>query len=109
MLANQLLPFCRSSNLSENLDRRDLIVLYKRNKFIISAGLAENVLHLLDAKSLYASELVSKHWHRVIANGMLWRKFIERKVRLDPLWRGLANKRGWLVPFSLFFKFMHNF
>jgi F-box and WD-40 domain protein 1/11 len=50
---------------------------------------------LLDAQSLFSSELVSKPWQSVIAKGMLWRKFIERKVRLDPLWRGLSNKRGW--------------
>ena len=62
---------------------------------LLPTGLAENVLHLLDASSLCASELVSQQWKRVIANGMLWRKHIERKVRLDPLWRGLAIKRGW--------------
>jgi hypothetical protein len=70
--------------------------------------LAENVLQLLDAQSLYACELVSKQWHRVIANGMLWRKFFERKVRSDPLWQGLANKRGWLVLLS-FFSYIYYF
>jgi len=64
---------------------------------LLPTGLAENVLQLLDAQSLYACELVSKEWHKVIANGMLWRKFFERKFRSDQLWQGLANKRGWLV------------
>nr|CAD2203084.1 unnamed protein product [Meloidogyne enterolobii] len=62
---------------------------------LLPTGLAENVLQLLDAQSLYACELVSKEWHKVIANGMLWRKFFERKFRSDQLWQGLANKRGW--------------
>ncbi|KAG6439822.1 hypothetical protein O3G_MSEX001113 [Manduca sexta] len=28
---------------------------------------------------------------------MLWKKLIERKVRTDSLWRGLAERRGWIV------------
>jgi F-box and WD-40 domain protein 1/11 len=26
---------------------------------------------------------------------MLWKKLIERRVRNDSIWRGLADKRGW--------------
>lgn len=57
--------------------------------------IAENILSYLDAESLKAAELVSKEWLRVISEGMLWKKLIERKVRTDTLWRGLAERRGW--------------
>jgi len=57
---------------------------------------AENILSFLDARSLCAAELVSKEWSRVISEGMLWKKLIERKVNTDSLWRGLADRRGWV-------------
>jgi len=57
---------------------------------------AENILSFLDARSLCAAELVSKEWNRVISEGMLWKKLIERKVNTDTLWRGLAERRGWI-------------
>lgn len=56
---------------------------------------AENILSYLDAESLCAAELVCKEWFRVISEGMLWKKLIERKVRTDTLWRGLAERRQW--------------
>ena len=56
---------------------------------------AETILSYLDAKSLCAAERVCKEWLRVISDGMLWKKLIERMVRTDPLWRGLADRRGW--------------
>lgn len=56
---------------------------------------AEKILGYLDAKSLREAELVCKEWHRVIADGLLWKKLIERKVRTDPLWRGLSERKGW--------------
>ncbi|XP_065332717.1 beta-TrCP isoform X1 [Cloeon dipterum] len=57
---------------------------------------AENILSYLDAESLCSAELVCKEWYRVISEGMLWKKLIERKVRTDLLWRGLAERRGWI-------------
>uniref|UniRef100_A0ACB8F9W4 Uncharacterized protein n=1 Tax=Sphaerodactylus townsendi TaxID=933632 RepID=A0ACB8F9W4_9SAUR len=57
--------------------------------------IAENILSYLDAKSLCAVELVCKEWYRVTSDGMLWKKLIERMVRTDSLWRGLAERRGW--------------
>lgn len=57
--------------------------------------IAENILSFLDAESLCAAERVCKEWYRVISDGMLWKKLIERKVRTDPLWRGLSERRGW--------------
>lgn len=57
---------------------------------------AENILSYLDSNSLCSAELVCKEWHRVISEGMLWRKLIEHKVRSDSLWRGLAKRRGWI-------------
>lgn len=56
---------------------------------------AEGILIYLDADSLRAAELVCKEWFRVISEGMLWKKLIERKVRTDALWRGLAERRQW--------------
>jgi F-box and WD-40 domain protein 1/11 len=57
---------------------------------------ADNILSYLDAESLFAAELVSKEWNRVISEGMLWKKLIERKVRSDSLWRGLAERKKWI-------------
>lgn len=56
---------------------------------------AENILSYLEADSLRNAELVCKEWFRVISEGMLWKKLIERKVRTDLLWRGLAERRQW--------------
>lgn len=58
--------------------------------------IAENILSYLDAKSLCAAELVCKEWYRVISDGMLWKKLIERMVLTDSLWHGLAERRGWI-------------
>ncbi|MGH0145819.1 UNVERIFIED_CONTAM: hypothetical protein FKN15_010667 [Acipenser sinensis] len=57
--------------------------------------IAENILSYLDAQSLCAVELVCKEWYRVTSDGMMWKKLIERMVRTDSLWRGLAERRGW--------------
>lgn len=53
------------------------------------------VLSYLDDKSLCAAELVCKEWMRVISDGQLWKKLIERQVNTDPMWRGLSEHRGW--------------
>jgi len=65
---------------------------------IVEKGLdhiAEAILSYVDAKSLCAAEMVCKEWNRVISDAMLWKKLIERKVRTDSLWRGLAERRRW--------------
>jgi F-box and WD-40 domain protein 1/11 len=54
------------------------------------------ILSYLDAKSLCEAERVCKEWLRVISEGMLWKKLIERKVATDTLWKGLSEQRGWL-------------
>lgn len=56
---------------------------------------AENILSFLDARSLSAAELVCQSWAKVISEGMLWKKLIERKVHTDSLWKGLADRKGW--------------
>lgn len=56
---------------------------------------AEKILSYLDADSLRSAELVCNEWHRVISDGMLWKKLIHRKVLHDPLWKGLGERRGW--------------
>lgn len=38
---------------------------------------------------------VSQNWKQAVAHGMLWRKLIERKIRTDPIWKGLSERRGW--------------
>ncbi|XP_042200345.1 beta-TrCP-like [Callorhinchus milii] len=58
--------------------------------------IAENILWFLDARSLCAAELVCKEWYRVISDGMLWKKLMERMVRTDSLWKGLSERRGWI-------------
>merc|ERR1719308_79785 len=57
---------------------------------------AENILSFLDARSLCYAGSVSREWSRVISEGMLWKKLIERKVNTDSLWKGLADRRGWI-------------
>uniref|UniRef100_A0A674DQM6 F-box and WD repeat domain containing 11a n=1 Tax=Salmo trutta TaxID=8032 RepID=A0A674DQM6_SALTR len=57
--------------------------------------IAESILSFLDAQSLCSAELVCKEWQRVISEGMLWKKLIERMVRTDPLWKGLSERHQW--------------
>lgn len=58
-------------------------------------SIAEIILSYLDDKSLCAAELVCKEWLRVISEGMLWKKLIERQVNTDSMWKGLSFHRGW--------------
>ena len=57
--------------------------------------IAYKILSYLDARSLCRAEQVCSDWYRVIAEGLLWKKLIERKVKTDPVWRGLSERRGW--------------
>ncbi|XP_016305822.1 F-box/WD repeat-containing protein 11-like isoform X3 [Sinocyclocheilus anshuiensis] len=57
--------------------------------------IAENILSFLDARSLCSAELVCREWQRVISDGMLWKKLIEKMVRTDPLWKGLSERHQW--------------
>jgi len=59
--------------------------------------IAEHILSYVDATSLRSAELVCKEWNRVVADGSLWRKLIERQVLTDSLWKGLAERKGWYV------------
>ena len=56
---------------------------------------AYKILTYLDAQSLCRAEQVCSDWYRVIAEGMLWKKLIAWKVRIDPVWNGLSERRGW--------------
>jgi len=62
--------------------------------------IAEHILSYVDAASLRSAELVCKEWRRVVADGNLWRKLIERQVVTDSLWKGLAERKGWCVTFN---------
>jgi F-box and WD-40 domain protein 1/11 len=64
-------------------------------KALFLGNIPEYILSLLDAKSLKACVCVSKSWKQAVAHGMLWRKLIERKIRTDPIWQGLSERRGW--------------
>ncbi|CAK8689678.1 beta-TrCP-like [Clavelina lepadiformis] len=57
--------------------------------------IAENILTYLDAKSLGAAELVCREWYRVVQEGHLWKRLIERMVMTDSLWKGLAERMDW--------------
>ena len=57
--------------------------------------LAYKILSYLDAKSLCRAEQVCNEWYHVVADGLLWKKLIERKVATDPVWKGLSERRGW--------------
>lgn len=58
--------------------------------------IAEKILSYLDFRSLSSAQLVCKEWYRVTADGGVWRKLIERMVRTNSLWYGLAQRKGWL-------------
>lgn len=58
----------------------------------------------MDNDSLVAAEFVSPEWSEVISQGSLWKKLVERKVRIDPVWYYLSEKRGWLVTCLFFHK-----
>jgi len=73
--------------------QRDFITLLPKKGL---DHVAENILSFLDARSLTAAQLVCTGWLRVISEGMLWKKLIERKVHTDSLWRGLAERRNWI-------------
>ena len=34
-------------------------------------------------------------WYHVVADGLLWKKLIARKVTTDSVWRGLSERREW--------------
>lgn len=57
--------------------------------------ISERILSYLDAQSLFMASCVCREWRRIIREGFLWKKFIEKKVRTDPLWAGLVRRRGW--------------
>uniref|UniRef100_A0A0N5BE51 F-box domain-containing protein n=1 Tax=Strongyloides papillosus TaxID=174720 RepID=A0A0N5BE51_STREA len=68
--------------------QRDFINLLPRH-------LAENILSYLHAEELRSCEMVSRVWKHTIAQGLLWKKLIERKVLTNDLWRGLSRRRDW--------------
>ncbi|KAL5470704.1 hypothetical protein EMCRGX_G028709 [Ephydatia muelleri] len=56
---------------------------------------AYKILSCLDAHSLCQAEQVCVEWYKVIEDGMLWKRLIEKKVQTDPVWKGLSERRGW--------------
>ncbi|XP_029843909.1 F-box/WD repeat-containing protein 1A isoform X3 [Ixodes scapularis] len=87
---------CQHSRISTFLRpmlQRDFISLLPKKGL---DHVAEAILSYLDARSLCAAEAVCREWRRVVAEGGLWRKLMERRVSTDPLWRGLAERRCWM-------------
>lgn len=58
--------------------------------------LAKCILGYLDSKSLRNAEMVCRGWHDVVHDGMLWKAYVENQVKKKSIWRGLAERRGWL-------------
>ena len=90
---NLLRHMCHSqqvhvSNFLKPILKRDFIAL-------MPASIAENILSRLDEKSLHAAGFVSSEWLRVIADGLLWKKLIEKKVNSEPIWHGMSMYHGW--------------
>ncbi|VDM32801.1 unnamed protein product [Hydatigera taeniaeformis] len=65
------------------------------------SNISADILSYLDATSLLAVELVSRGWQRIVVRYQLWRKLISRRIESDHMWRGLAERRGWLSFISL--------
>ena len=57
--------------------------------------IAYKILSYLDAQSLCRAEQVCVEWYQVIADGMLWKKLISQGVHIDPVWKGLSERRRW--------------
>lgn len=57
--------------------------------------ISEKILSYLDAQSLLNASNVCKEWRRIIREGTLWKKLIERNVRQDPVWAGVVKRREW--------------
>lgn len=57
--------------------------------------ISERILSCLDANSLFKASCVCREWRRIIREGFLWKKLIEKKVRSNRLWAGLVRRRGW--------------
>lgn len=78
----------RINNFINPMLKRDFISL-------LPVSIAENILSRLDADSLHSAEYVSPDWLRVIAEGLIWKKLIESKVKVDSIWHGISLHRGW--------------
>ncbi|KAA0197043.1 F box:WD repeat containing protein 1A [Fasciolopsis buskii] len=81
------------NNLLEPLLKRDFIVAFRSHGV---PHLSELILTQLDASSLKSVELVSRGWQWSVAKYQLWRRLIVRRITTDPVWHGLAERRGWL-------------
>ncbi|VEL28937.1 unnamed protein product [Protopolystoma xenopodis] len=58
--------------------------------------MAEAILSQLDSRSLLSVERVSRGWQWAVARHQLWRKLLLYRLKTDPVWRSLAERRGWL-------------
>ncbi|CDS41812.1 F box:WD repeat containing protein 1A [Echinococcus multilocularis] len=65
------------------------------------SNISADILSYLDATSLLSVELVSRGWQTIVVRYQLWRKLISRRIESDHMWRGLAERRGWLSFISL--------
>lgn len=57
--------------------------------------ISERILSNLDPRSLSMASCVCREWRRMIREGYLWKKLIEKKVRSDRIWAGIVRIRGY--------------
>ena len=57
--------------------------------------IAEDILSLLDPKSLTVSEQVSTLWRDTIKDLPIWKHLVKENVKNKPIWRELFERRGW--------------
>ncbi|XP_065882894.1 uncharacterized protein [Dysidea avara] len=81
------------SQPSNNLSSQQDVLHYYTDREL--HHIADYILSFLDAKSLCQAELVCVGWKSRIADGMLWKKLIEKKAKTNSLWKGLSVRRGW--------------
>ncbi|CAL8069933.1 unnamed protein product [Calicophoron daubneyi] len=86
------------NDLLEPLLKRNFIVAFRSHGV---PHLAELILTQLDALSLLSAELVSRDWQWSVAKYQLWRRLIAQRIATDPVWHGLAERRGWLELVNL--------
>jgi len=72
--------------------QRDFITILPQRGL---SHVSERILSYLDAKSLFMASCVCREWRRIIKEGFLWKKLIEKRVEADRLWAGLVRRRGW--------------
>lgn len=78
--------------------RRDFI------RTLNGAGLvriSQNILSMLDARSLYEAERCSTIWRHTVEHGKLWKNILKQRLSTDENWDILAKRRKWGILLGL--------